>query len=53
MEALVVDAEVVADFVEDGFSDLLTDFVVGGANRFDVLLLYADFVGRDHVVAGA
>jgi len=29
VEPFVVDAEVVADFVEDGLSDLFADFVVG------------------------
>ena len=51
MEALVVDAEVVADLVEDGHAHLLADLIiVVMADGFDVALIDADAVGEDEVV---
>ena len=43
-ELVFIHAEIVAEFVDDGAADLLTDFVVGGTNSFDVFLVEDDGV---------
>jgi hypothetical protein len=50
VEAVVVDAEVVANFMENGDSHLFANVIVGIANGLDVVLIDADAVGKDEVV---
>ncbi len=50
IEAVVVDAEVVAQLVNDGLADLFADLVVAPADGLDGLLVDRDLVGEDEVV---
>lgn len=50
MEAVVVDAEVVAELVDDSLADLLANFIVIAADSLDRLLVDADLVGQDEIV---
>jgi hypothetical protein len=50
VEAVVIDAEVMANFVKNSDAHLFANVVVGFAHRFDVLLVDADAVGKDQVV---
>jgi hypothetical protein len=46
-QALVIDAEVVSDLVDDGAADLVCDVVPGWAGRADRLAVDGDPVGQD------
>jgi hypothetical protein len=53
MEAVVVYPEVMRQLMKDGDPNLLADLVVAVADRLDRLLVDADLVGKDQVVAFA
>ncbi len=50
MEPVVVDAEVVPYFVQDGDANLLANVIVVIANGLDIALVDANSVGQDEVV---
>lgn len=50
VQPLVIDAEVVAEFVQHRLAHLFPDLVIVGADRLDVLLVDADLVRRHQVV---
>jgi hypothetical protein len=52
VEAVVVDAEVVGELVEDGAADLGDELCVGAADRFEGAAEEEDAVGEGEVVAG-
>jgi hypothetical protein len=52
VKAVVVDAEVVGELVEDGAADLGDELFVGAADRFEGAAEEEDAVGEGEVVAG-
>ena len=52
-EPLVIDAEVVGDLVDDGTANLVSDLLLGAADRADRLAVNADVVGQDTGVLGS
>ena len=52
VEAVVVDAEVVGELVEDGTADLGDELFVGSAHRFEGTAKDEDAVGEGEVVTG-
>ena len=50
VEPIVIDAEVMAELMDDGLADLLADLLVVVADGLNRLLVDADLVGEDEVV---
>ncbi len=52
-ESVITDAEVVRDFMAQDMIDSLAQLLGAVAIEHDRLAVQADFVGRNHVIAGA
>ena len=53
LELILIQAKVVAQFVDDCLADLFADLGLSGADRFNILLVEHDVVGTRGQVKGA
>ena len=45
LQLLLIQPEIVAQFMDDSQADLFADFGLAGADRFDILLIKHDVIG--------